>query len=109
MKFKVSIEEAIHQLAKEKQHRFTAVMKHGSMVAEYYAPQMKDLQTPHKQDELYIITSGTTVFDYNGEKANCKTGDVLFVPAGVKHHFENISDDFATWVIFYGPEGGETE
>jgi hypothetical protein len=25
----------------------------------------------------------------------------------MEHHFENFSDDFATWVIFYGPDGGE--
>jgi uncharacterized RmlC-like cupin family protein len=41
------------------------------------------------------------------EKISCMSGDVLFVRAGVKHKFENFSDDFATWVIFYGPEGGE--
>jgi hypothetical protein len=29
------------------------------------------------------------------------------VAAGVQHRFEEFSDDFATWVIFYGPEGGE--
>jgi hypothetical protein len=29
---------------------------------------------------------------------------VLFVPAGMIHHFEKFSDDFATWVIFYGEE-----
>jgi hypothetical protein len=23
------------------------------------------------------------------------------------HRFEDFTDDFATWVIFYGPEGGE--
>jgi mannose-6-phosphate isomerase-like protein (cupin superfamily) len=34
-------------------------------------------------------------------------GEVLFVPAGVVHRFEDFSDDFATWVFFYGPEGGE--
>jgi mannose-6-phosphate isomerase-like protein (cupin superfamily) len=34
-------------------------------------------------------------------------GDVLFVPAGVEHRFEDFSDDFVTWVVFYGPEGGE--
>ncbi len=34
-------------------------------------------------------------------------GDVLFVPAGVAHRFEDFSDDFGTWVVFYGPEGGE--
>lgn len=34
-------------------------------------------------------------------------GDVLFAPAGIEHRFENFSDDFVTWVIFYGPVGGE--
>jgi hypothetical protein len=29
------------------------------------------------------------------------------VPAGVEHRFEEFSGDFGTWVIFYGPEGGE--
>jgi mannose-6-phosphate isomerase-like protein (cupin superfamily) len=33
--------------------------------------------------------------------------DVLFVPAGVEHRFENFTDDFTTWVIFYGQKGGE--
>ncbi len=35
------------------------------------------------------------------------TGDFLFVPAGVEHRFENFTSDFATWVFFYGPVGGE--
>jgi len=26
----------------------------------------------------------------------------------MEHRFEKFSDDFATWVIFYGKEGGET-
>jgi mannose-6-phosphate isomerase-like protein (cupin superfamily) len=34
-------------------------------------------------------------------------GDLLFVPAGVEHRFEEFSDDLAAWVVFYGPEGGE--
>jgi mannose-6-phosphate isomerase-like protein (cupin superfamily) len=36
-----------------------------------------------------------------------RTGDLLFVPAGVIHRFEEFTDDFCTWVMFYGPEGGE--
>ena len=36
-------------------------------------------------------------------------GDVLFVPAGVVHRFEEFSDDLVVWVFFYGPEGGEVE
>lgn len=105
--FKVGIEEAIAQLPLEAIQRFTVVMKHGSMSVEYYSPKFKDLQTPHTQDELYIVTSGKGIFIRGSEKCNCHAGDLLFVPAGIHHKFENFSDDFATWVIFYGPEGGE--
>ena len=34
-------------------------------------------------------------------------GDVIFVEAGAVHRFEAYGDDFATWVVFWGPEGGE--
>ena len=35
------------------------------------------------------------------------SGDILFVAAGVEHHYEDFSDDLALWRIFYGPRGGE--
>ena len=35
------------------------------------------------------------------------TGDAIFVPAGAVHRFEDFTDDFGTWVIMYGREGGE--
>jgi mannose-6-phosphate isomerase-like protein (cupin superfamily) len=41
------------------------------------------------------------------ERVKFVSGDLLFVPAGETHRFEEFSDDFAAWVIFYGPEGGE--
>ncbi len=34
-------------------------------------------------------------------------GDLLFVPAGCVHRFEEFSDDLAVGVVFYGPDGGE--
>src|SRR5690349_20820476 len=105
--FKVGLEEAVAQLQLETIRQFTVVMKHGSMSVEYYAPKLKDLQTPHTQDELYVIVSGKATFMLEDKSASCMSGDVLFVPAGKKHKFENFTDDFATWVIFYGPEGGE--
>ncbi len=107
MEYKVSLEEAIRQLDKETQQRFTTVMKSGTMSVEYYKPDKVDLQTPHKQDELYIVISGSGTFFRNGERVSCKSNDVLFVPAGMEHRFENFTDDFATWVIFYGPQNGE--
>ena len=31
----------------------------------------------------------------------------VVVPAGAVHRFVDFTDDFGTWVVFYGPEGGE--
>ena len=37
-----------------------------------------------------------------------EAGTVAFVAAGETHRFEDLSDDFAVWVLFYGPDGGES-
>lgn len=87
--------------------RFFYGLRHGTMKAGLYAPQGVDAQTPHKQDELYIVISGSGDFVKNGERCRFQAHDVLFVEAGVAHRFENFTDDFATWVIFWGAEGGE--
>jgi mannose-6-phosphate isomerase-like protein (cupin superfamily) len=100
MKFHVSIEEAITQLKKEEHNRFTALIKQGSMTIEYYAPKYIDQQNSHSRDEIYVIATGNATFFRNGERVQCKTGDVLVVPAQMVHRFEKFSDDFATWVIF---------
>jgi mannose-6-phosphate isomerase-like protein (cupin superfamily) len=104
--FKLTLVDAIQQLS-NKDKPFIQLMQHGTMQVEYFAPKGTDNQTPHKQDELYIITSGAGEFVRDGERVNCATHDVLFVPAGMEHRFENFSDDFSTWVIFYGTNGGE--
>lgn len=107
MTFHLTIEEAKQALQAEKDQFFTTLLQHGSMSVEYYAPHKVDDQQPHRQDELYVIASGKAVFNRNEVKIDCKQGDVLFVPAGMEHRFENFSDDFATWVVFYGQVGGE--
>lgn len=107
MKHKIGLDEAIRQLKEEKDFPFTALMHYGTLSIEYYAPKEVDNQEPHKQDEVYVIASGHGVFHCNDKWMDCKKGDLLFVPAGMNHCFQNFSDDFATWVIFYGPDGGE--
>lgn len=104
---KVTLLEAIEQLKAESENPFAVVMNHGSMSVEYFAPVKIDTQTSHQQDELYVIARGHGHLQRDGELLECKAGDVLFVPAGMEHRFERFTDDFATWVIFYGPQGGE--
>lgn len=87
--------------------RSAELMRHGSMNLRYYAPVGTDLQTPHTQDELYIVTSGSGTFLSAGKRVPFGPGDVLFAAARAEHRFEEFTEDFATWVVFYGPEGGE--
>jgi mannose-6-phosphate isomerase-like protein (cupin superfamily) len=89
--------------------RFATVFHHGSLDVEIYAPRGVDPQTPHTRDELYIVTNGRGMFVDGDARYAFGPGDMLFVPAGRVHRFEEFSDDFVVWVMFYGPEGGERE
>lgn len=87
--------------------RAARLLRHGTLRLLYYAPRGADPQTPHTQDEVYIVASGQGTFVRADERVPFRAGDALFVAAGVAHRFEDFSDDFGAWVIFYGPEGGE--
>lgn len=86
---------------------FVEVLRHGTMSVEIFAPRGKDCQTPHDQDELYIVKTGSAEFLLADRRYAVSAGDVLFVPAKALHRFEQMSDDFLTWVVFWGPAGGE--
>jgi mannose-6-phosphate isomerase-like protein (cupin superfamily) len=91
------------------QSRIHYALRHGSMRFGIYAPRGRDDQGSHTQDELYIIASGSGRFVKNGEERSFQPNDTIFVEAGVEHRFVDFTDDFATWVIFWGPQGGEAE
>jgi mannose-6-phosphate isomerase-like protein (cupin superfamily) len=100
---------ALAQLTDKGDQPFLALLRHGSLEIEIYKPDQVDLQTPHTRDELYVVISGSGYF-VNGEARHpFQAGEVLFVPAGAEHRFEHFTDDFSTWVFFYGPEGGEKD
>lgn len=86
---------------------FIRALAHGSMSVEIYAPVGTDPQTPHEQDELYLVHTGRATFVMAGERHDVVPGTVFFVAAGVEHRFVEFSDDFAAWVVFWGPNGGE--
>lgn len=87
--------------------RFAVALERGSLTLEFYAPRGRDPQKPHSRDEVYVVVSGRGRFRSGGACEPFAPGDVLFVPAGVEHRFEDFTDDLAAWVVFYGPEGGE--
>jgi mannose-6-phosphate isomerase-like protein (cupin superfamily) len=87
--------------------RSIELFRHGTLTVKLYAPRGTDPQAPHTRDELYVVISGSGKFRQGTQEVSFGPGDVLFAPAGQEHRFADFGDDFATWVFFYGPEGGE--
>ena len=86
---------------------FIRALAHGSMSVEIYAPVGTDPQTPHEQDELYLVHAGRATVEMDGGRHEVVPGTVFFVAAGVEHRFVEFSRDFSAWVVFWGPTGGE--
>jgi len=105
---RASIADALDAVAKITQGIPSAfVFEHGTLQVKMYRPPKQDLQKPHTRDEIYVIARGSGWFANGTDRYSFGTGDMLFVPAGIEHRFYDFSDDFCTWVMFYGPEGGE--
>ncbi len=105
---KINTTEALEKLTAQ-DSPFLTLFSHGTLEVEIYKPEKVDLQTPHTRDEVYVVISGTGEFLNGDKRTTFAPGDFLFVPAGVEHRFENFTEDFSTWVLFYGPEGGESK
>ncbi len=101
-RWKISTAEALELLAKHPSGKpFATLLEHKKMYVEVYRPVKVDLQKPHDQDEIYVVINGSGTFFNNEERRPFAAGDLIFVPAGMEHRFEDFTEDFATWVIFY--------
>jgi len=103
----IPLEEALDRLAEQVGERSVALFEHGSLLVKLYAPRGTDPQTPHARDEIYVVARGRGVFFDGAERRPFEPGMFLFAAAGRPHRFEDFSEDFAVWVFYYGPEGGE--
>jgi len=104
---KVRMAGALLQVPGPGGERSRELLRHGSLQVKVYSPVGSDLQSPHSRDEGYVVMRGTGIFVSDAGRDSVEPGDLLFAPAGVAHRFEDFSEDFAVWVFFYGPEGGE--
>lgn len=73
----------------------------GGIRLVFFAPRGTDYQTYHDEDEFYFIVRGSGEIVIGKTRSAFVAGDVFFVEAKVEHRFENFSDDFATWAIFF--------
>ena len=103
----LTVSEGLARLPGPDGERFVELFQHGTLSVELYAPRGHDPQSPHSRDEVYAVARGSGQFRNGPDRHRFRPGDVLFVPAGVEHRFEEFTDDLVVWVFFYGPEGGE--
>lgn len=108
MSKRYTVANALQLVAASEDNAYGVLLEHGTLELGYYKPQGSDPQQPHTQDEIYIVQSGSGTFVLGDSRQPFEQGEALFVPAGAVHRFEDFSDDFAVWVVFYGPDGGET-
>lgn len=104
----VSLAEALSKGPPPAGNLAVPIFAHGSLEAELYTPKERDPQRPHDRDEVYVVARGTGVFFDGTVHRSVEAGSFLFIAAHQPHRFEQFSDDFAVWVFFYGPDGGES-
>ena len=104
---RMTVSAALNAVTQADDKVYGVLLEHGTMELGFYKPDGNDPQQPHDQDEIYIVQSGSGQFVCGDSRTPFEPGEALFVPAGVIHRFEDFSDDFAAWVVFYGPDGGE--
>jgi mannose-6-phosphate isomerase-like protein (cupin superfamily) len=104
---RVSLAEALSQGPPPRGNLAVPIFTRGSLEVELYTPKGHDPQKPHRRDEIYLVARGTASFFDGQHRHEVSPGSFIFVAAGQLHRFERSSDDFAVWVFFYGPDGGE--
>ena len=102
-----TVEIALRVAAESDRRIYGVLLEHGTLELGYYKPEGSDPQSPHDQDEIYIIQKGRGFFVHGDRRQPFEPGEALFVSAGDTHRFEDFSDDFEAWVVFFGPIGGE--
>jgi mannose-6-phosphate isomerase-like protein (cupin superfamily) len=64
-----------------------------------------DDQSPHTEDEIYVVSAGRARIVTPDGTAEVGPGSVIFVPAGEEHRFDEVTEDLALLVVF-GPAYG---
>jgi mannose-6-phosphate isomerase-like protein (cupin superfamily) len=83
--------------------RSAEVFVDGDLEIRFAARPTNGPQIPHQRDEFYVVAAGTGRYRVEDKVTEVGPGDLLFCAAHVAHGFEDISEDFCVWVMFYGP------
>lgn len=61
-----------------------------------------DDQQRHVEDEVYLVAAGTALLRVSDEDRSVRPGSVVYVAAGVVHHFHSITEHLQV-LVFWSP------
>lgn len=68
-------------------------MRHGGVALSLVLTEAKPGQGPglhtHPYDEVHVVQEGKALFAGGGSRGVLSSGDIIVIPAGVPHRFEN--------------------
>jgi mannose-6-phosphate isomerase-like protein (cupin superfamily) len=67
-------------------------------------PGEPDPQTPHGEDEVYVVLAGSASFTAADETILVGPGTVIFVAAAEVHRFHDVTQRLEVVVVFAPPE-----
>lgn len=65
-----------------------------------------DPQTPHQEDEVYVVVKGRAKLRVGEEERPMAPGSIAYVPRGVEHRFFDVEEDLEVLVLFAPAETG---
>src|SRR5262245_49917676 len=89
----IGFQESEAQIRALTEGHAVSVLQRGTLLTKLSLPVDPNVQTPHTQDEIYVIVRGTGWLAHDGRRDRFQAGDLLFVAAGVVHRFEDFSGD----------------
>ncbi len=86
--------------------RYVEWVRSQSLSAGVYrlAAGAPDEQSPHREDEVYVVTAGSAVLDVDGVRTPVGPGSVAYVPRRAPHRFVDVTEDLEVSVVFAPPE-----
>jgi mannose-6-phosphate isomerase-like protein (cupin superfamily) len=66
-----------------------------------------DPQTPHEEDEVYVVLAGSASFTAADETIMVGPGTTIFVPAREVHRFHDVTERLEVVVVFAPPESSQ--
>jgi mannose-6-phosphate isomerase-like protein (cupin superfamily) len=96
--------EAVQAASGARYHEFLTV-PHLSAGLYVLDPGDEDTQSPHTEDEIYVVMSGRAQMTVEDDDRPVGPGSLIFVAAGVPHRFHDVTERLVL-VVAFGPAEG---